>query len=185
MTAAALEPAARRLWLGRAFLATLAATVLAHGGASTVELDFAALAFAFLALLATAATPALWSHCAAVSPFCSADGLYASGSDTIRSFLRRLDALGTVDDWLGPRDLERLAGRITARLLIARGTADEKIPASEPRRIVAALKGAGRRDGADFVYREISGGHDLIGGVPAAGLSQQLVRFLSGRGATQ
>jgi len=54
MTAAALEPAARRLWLGRAFLATLAATVLAHGGASTVELDFAALAFAFLALLATA-----------------------------------------------------------------------------------------------------------------------------------
>ena len=36
-------------------LATLAATVLAHGGASTVELDFAALGFALLALLAAAA----------------------------------------------------------------------------------------------------------------------------------
>jgi O-Antigen ligase len=56
MTAATLDPAARRLWLGRALLATLAATVLAHGGASTVELDFAALGFALLALLA-AATP--------------------------------------------------------------------------------------------------------------------------------
>lgn len=140
---------------------------------------------AFLALLATAATPALWSHCAAVSPFCSADGLYATGSVSIQSFLRRLDALGAVDDSLGPRDLERLADRITARLFIARGTGDEKIPASEPRRIVAALERAGRREGADFVYREISGGHDLIGGTPAARLSKQLVRFLSGSGATQ
>ena len=54
MTRAALDPAARRLWLGRALLATLVATVLAHGGASTVELDFAALGFALLALLAVA-----------------------------------------------------------------------------------------------------------------------------------
>jgi hypothetical protein len=52
MTAATLDPAARRLWLGRALLATLVATVLAHGGASTVELDFAALGFALLSLLA-------------------------------------------------------------------------------------------------------------------------------------
>ena len=54
MIKAALDPAARRLWLGRALLATLVATVLAHGGASTVELDFAALGFALLALLAVA-----------------------------------------------------------------------------------------------------------------------------------
>jgi hypothetical protein len=54
VTGATLAPAARRLWLGRALLATLAATVLAHGGASTVELDFAALGFALLAVFATA-----------------------------------------------------------------------------------------------------------------------------------
>ena len=54
MTAATLAPETRRLWLSRALLATLAATVLAHGGVSTVELDFAALGFAFLALLAIA-----------------------------------------------------------------------------------------------------------------------------------
>jgi GNAT superfamily N-acetyltransferase len=52
MTTAAVDPAARRLWLGRALLATLVATVLAHGGASTVELDFAALGFALLAVFA-------------------------------------------------------------------------------------------------------------------------------------
>jgi len=51
---AAIEPTAARLWLGRALLATLAATVLAHGGASTVELDFSALGFALLAVLAIA-----------------------------------------------------------------------------------------------------------------------------------
>jgi hypothetical protein len=54
MTGATLDPTARRLWLSRALLATLVATVLAHGGASTVELDFAALGFALLALLAVA-----------------------------------------------------------------------------------------------------------------------------------
>jgi hypothetical protein len=52
VTGATLAPAARRLWLGRALLATLVATVLAHGGASTVELDFAALGFALLAVFA-------------------------------------------------------------------------------------------------------------------------------------
>lgn len=36
---------------------------------------------AFLALLAAAAEPALWSHCAAISPFCSAASLDASGPE--------------------------------------------------------------------------------------------------------
>jgi hypothetical protein len=56
MTGTTLDPAERRLRLGRALIATLVATVLAHGGASTIELDFAALGFALLALL-TAAVP--------------------------------------------------------------------------------------------------------------------------------
>ena len=54
MIAARLAPAARRLWLGRALVATLAASVLAHGGAATVELDLTALGFAVLAMLAIA-----------------------------------------------------------------------------------------------------------------------------------
>lgn len=136
---------------------------------------------AFLALLAAAAEPALWSACAALSPFCSAGSLYDAGSDSVRSFLRRLGALGIVDDDLGPRDLERLAGRITARLLIAHGTGDEKIPVSQPRRIAAAIERAGRRRGADFAYYELPGGHDLIRGTSGGRLHRQLVSFFSCR----
>ena len=121
---------------------------------------------AFLALLAAAAAPDLWSHCAAISPFCSADSLYAAGQESVKSFLRRLGALDVIDDALGPRDLEQLADRITARLLIVHGARDEKIPLSQPRRIVAALERAGRSSGTDFIYRETPGGHDLIHGVP-------------------
>ncbi len=134
---------------------------------------------AFLALLAAAAAPALWSHCAALSPFCSAESLYAAGPESVKSFLRRLGALDVIDDALGPRDLERLADRITARLLIVHGTRDEKIPVSQPRRIVAALERAGRRSGTDFIYRETPGGHDLIHGVPDEELRRRLVDFLA------
>jgi dienelactone hydrolase len=134
---------------------------------------------AFLALLASAARPELWSHCAAISAFSSADSLYAVGPDNVRSFLRRLDALGTIDDVLGPRDLERLADRITARLFIAHGTGDEKIPVSEPRRILAALERAGRRSGADFCYREVPDGHDILHGAGGADLPRRLVQFLT------
>jgi pimeloyl-ACP methyl ester carboxylesterase len=135
---------------------------------------------AFLALLAAAAEPSLWSCCAAVAPFCSAGSLYADGADSVRSFLRRLGALDVIQDALGPRDLERLAGRITARLLIVHGVADETIPASQPRRIVAALERAGRRRGAEFSYREVPGGHDSFRGAGDE-VSGRLVRqFLAG-----
>ena len=55
MTATPIDPATRRLWLGRALLALLAGTILAQGGASTVALDFAALGLALLAVAAAAA----------------------------------------------------------------------------------------------------------------------------------
>jgi pimeloyl-ACP methyl ester carboxylesterase len=135
---------------------------------------------AFLALLAAAAEPSLWSCCAAVAPFCSAGSLYADGPESVRSFLRRLGALDVVQDALGPRDLERLAGRIIARLLIVHGIADETIPASQPRRIVAALERAGRRRGAEFIYREVPGGYDSFRGTGDE-VSRRLVRqFLAG-----
>jgi pimeloyl-ACP methyl ester carboxylesterase len=115
-----------------------------------------------------------------VAPFCSAGSLYADGPESVRSFLRRLGALDVVQDALGPRDLERLAGRIIARLLIVHGIADETIPASQPRRIVAALERAGRRRGAEFIYREVPGGHDSFRGTGDE-VSRRLVRqFLAG-----
>ena len=136
---------------------------------------------AFLALLAAAAAP-LWSHCVAVAPFCSAQSLYAEGTDGVKSFLRRHDALDVIDDALGPRDLERLAERITARLLIVHGSGDETIPVSQPRRIVAALERAGRRNGTEYIYREIPGGHDPLQGTADDAPRRQVIQFLAGSG---
>jgi pimeloyl-ACP methyl ester carboxylesterase len=136
---------------------------------------------AFLALLAAAAAPGLWSGCVAIAPFCSARGLYAEGSDGVKSFLRRHGALDVIDDTLGPRDLERLAERITARLLIVHGSADETIPVSQPRRIVAALERAGRRGGTEFIYREIPGGHDPLLSTTDDAPRRQIIQFLAGQ----
>jgi pimeloyl-ACP methyl ester carboxylesterase len=136
---------------------------------------------AFLALLAAAAAPSLWSACAAVAPFASAGSLYADGSDGVRSFLRRHEALGVVDDALGPRDLERLAPRITARLHLVHGAGDETIPASQSRRIVAALDRAGRRRGAGFSYQETPGGHDPLRSADGPA-RQHVIDFLSAPG---
>ena len=136
---------------------------------------------AFLALLAAAAAPALWSVCVAIAPFCSVPSLYAEGSDGVKSFLRRHGALDVIDDVLGPRDMERLAGRITARLLIVHGSADDTIPVSQPRRIAAALERAGRRDGTEFIYREIPGGHDLLLSAADDAPRRQVIEFLTGQ----
>jgi dipeptidyl aminopeptidase/acylaminoacyl peptidase len=136
---------------------------------------------AFLGLLAAAAAPALWSHCVAVAPFCSAQSLYAEGSDGVKSFLRRHGALDVIDDALGPRDLERLAERITAHVLIVHGSGDDTIPVSQPRRIVAALERAGRRSGTKLIYREIPGGHDpLQEGAADDAPRRQVIEFLAG-----
>lgn len=138
---------------------------------------------AFLALLAAAAAPAAWSRCVAIAPFCSAPSLYAEGTESVRSFLRRHDALGAVADALGPRDLELLAGRITARILIVHGSGDETIPVSQPRRIVAALERAGRRRGTEFIYQEAPGGHDPLLD-PAGSTTRRLViGFLTSQAA--
>jgi pimeloyl-ACP methyl ester carboxylesterase len=135
---------------------------------------------AFLALLAAAAAPELWSACVAVAPFCSARSLYSEGSGGVKSFLRRHGALEVIDDALGPRELERLAGRITARLLIVHGSADNTIPVSQPRRIVAALERAGRRRGTEFIYREVPGGHDPLLSTTDDAPRRQVVQFLTG-----
>ena len=42
-----------RTWLGRAFVAAVALTVLGYGAASTVQMNLAALGFAILAILST------------------------------------------------------------------------------------------------------------------------------------
>lgn len=175
--------AIRGLWSGPdlADISHLAASISAYRqprGLSPLML-FGVSYGAFLALITAAAEPALWARCVAVSPFASPHSLYAEGSDGTRSFLRRLGALDTIDDALGPRDLERLAGRITAQLLILHGIEDETIPVSQPRHIVAALERVGRRSGTDFCYQEMASGHNPLQSASAQASRRAVVQFLT------
>jgi pimeloyl-ACP methyl ester carboxylesterase len=98
---------------------------------------------AFLALLAAAAEPDGWTCCTAISPFISADRLYATAGPGVRALLNRLDALRPVRDELGSRDLVRLAPRIRSPTLIAHGRLDQLIPVEHSRAIAAAMAETG------------------------------------------
>lgn len=125
---------------------------------------------AFLALLAAAADPPMWSRCVAVGPFLSGSRLYADGSPAVRSLLDRLGGRTDLDDDLGPRDLLRLCPRIQASVMIIHGERDSVIPVAHSR----ALARADRR----FLYREIAGGEHY----PLSGtLLDEIVDFLLSR----
>lgn len=114
---------------------------------------------AFLALLAAAAEPDGWACCVAVSPFASAQRLYAVAGARVRALIERLDARRPIDDDLGARDLVRLASRIRCPVLIAHGRLDERIPVDQARAIVSAMAGSA----AQPRYLEVSDrGHVVL-----------------------
>jgi dipeptidyl aminopeptidase/acylaminoacyl peptidase len=128
---------------------------------------------AFLALLAGAAAPRLWSRCAAVAPFLSAGRLYEQASPPVRDMLDRLAARGPAAT--DPDLLER-GPRITARLLLVHGEQDEVVPVDQSRTLRHRLHTAGRREGVDFTYVEVpEAGHDPL---LSAGQRTALARFL-------
>lgn len=134
---------------------------------------------AFLAMLAAGADPELWSHCVAVAPFISGPRLYEAGSPGVRALLDRLEGRTIVDDGLGPRDLTRLCGRITAQLMIIHAADDSVIPVSQSRELRRCLLRAGRREGRDFRYAEPAiGGHGSLMSGNGHDLVHDLVRFL-------
>ncbi|MFF3404063.1 alpha/beta hydrolase family protein [Streptomyces sp. NPDC002659] len=133
---------------------------------------------AYLALLAASSTPDLWSRCTVIAPFSSSRSLHEEGSAGVRSFLKRLDALGSEDKY-GARDLRQLAPQIRARLLIIHGINDEVIPVSQSRHIRSALLDAGRREDVDFIYREPAAGHDPLSGPGGSGLHRQVTQFFA------
>ncbi|GII86008.1 hypothetical protein Ssi03_39980 [Sphaerisporangium siamense] len=107
---------------------------------------------AYLALLAAAADPGLWSRCAVIAPFLSGPRLHAEAAEQVRALIERLGGQVEHHDDLGPRDLYRLAPRITAPLLIVHGDRDPVIPVGQSRLLCERL------DAARVTYLEISGG---------------------------
>jgi dipeptidyl aminopeptidase/acylaminoacyl peptidase len=130
---------------------------------------------AFLALLAAAAEPDGWACCVAVSPFASAEALYASAGPRVRALLDRLDARQPVADELGPRDLLRLAPRIRCPVLIAHGRLDDRIPVEQARAIASAITGAPLR------YLELPDrGHAVLRPHPADAVLRAAIALLGG-----
>ena len=115
---------------------------------------------AWLAVLA-AARGGLWSGCAAMSPFCSADEVAARGGQVAKLVVR----LGGQ----GSADLRAVAEQVDVPVLVMHGERDDVVPASDSTALVAAL-GAPRAGGAGRPVPDVrhlvlaDTGHDLVDG---------------------
>ncbi|TDB84603.1 alpha/beta fold hydrolase [Actinomadura sp. KC216] len=131
---------------------------------------------AYLALLAACRSPELWSGCAALAPFTSADGLRAAAPGAVRERVARLSRCATGEPVSG-RDVLRACASITAPLLIAHGTRDEVVPVGQSRALRRRLLELGRTEGADFVYLEVDDDHHGVVQAWPAVLREAVVRF--------
>jgi alpha-beta hydrolase superfamily lysophospholipase len=109
----------------------------------------------FLALLAAARAPALWSRCAAAAPFLSVRRLYEQAGPVTRALVDRLGGRGPAET---DPDLLELGPRIRVPLLLIHGECDDLVPVGQSRALADRLRAAGRRDGVDFGYVEVPGG---------------------------
>ncbi|MEU7812779.1 class IV lanthionine synthetase LanL [Pseudonocardia sp. NPDC049154] len=131
---------------------------------------------AFLALLAAGVEPGLWSHVVAVAPFASARRLYPEAGAAVRAMIDRLDGLAPVEDELGERDVTRFAPAVTARVLLAHGTADDVVPVSQVRAVRDALRAAG----SEPCHLEYPGaGHGVLDDAAAPDLPRTVLAFLA------
>ncbi len=130
---------------------------------------------AFLALLAAAAAPGLWSRCLAVAPFLSAARLFEDGSAGVRGLVERLDGASEVRDEFGPRDLLALAPRVEGPVLLIHGESDDVIPVSHSRRLACRMQATA----VDITYREVpGGGHNPLDEPGGHDLLDEVVDFL-------
>jgi dipeptidyl aminopeptidase/acylaminoacyl peptidase len=158
----------------------LAETITAQRRGSANRLSLYGISYgAYLALLAASVQPDLWSKCVVIAPFLSGPRLYEEAGPKVRLLLERLDGLTEIHDAIGPRDLFRLAPRISARLLVIHGDQDLVVPVTQSRVLRDRLTAAGRKDGVDFVYKEIPGeGHNPLFDLDGRPIREVIARFL-------
>jgi len=130
---------------------------------------------AFLALLAAAVDPALFTGCIAMAPFLSGPRLYPEAGEATRGVIERLGGL-TVPVVDGKaRDVLDLCGEITAPVLIVHGTEDDVVPVGQSRLLRRRLIAAGHRS-CEFL--EIPGeGHDAAAGRQRELVIDRVLRF--------
>lgn len=123
----------------------------------------------YLALLAACTESATWSGCVALAPFTSAAALAAEAGEPVR---RRVAALAGGRP-SGPDVLE-VCRTLAVPLLLVHGTADERVPVAQSRRLVRAL-GADPAHPVD--YREIEADHLGVIRDWTSGLTEAVVSF--------
>lgn len=134
---------------------------------------------AFLALLAAASAPRLWSACVALAPFLSGPRLHAASSSAVANRLARLGALASINDELGVRDVLRLCPSLSVPLLLMHGADDDVIPVEQSRMLYRRLRELGKE--AVF-YREITGGHDDLVSTPSRAIRDLIATFCRSSG---
>jgi len=132
---------------------------------------------AFLALLAAAHAPQLWSGCVALAPFVSGPSLYACAGIAVRSRVAALGGLRQADDAVGPRDVLAGSPSLTVPLLLAHGSDDETIPVEQSRSLWRRLVELGRVEGVDFEYVETGGGHQEVAMAYPTDLRRKVMSF--------
>jgi pimeloyl-ACP methyl ester carboxylesterase len=133
---------------------------------------------AFLALLAAARAPGLWSRCAALSPFLSARRLYPDASRGIRDLIDGLDGRVELTDEDGPRDVLACCERIRADLFVAHGVKDTMVPVGQSRLLRDRLRDLGR----DLNYLELPEGTHELTTDPHGLVASAVTEFLTTEG---
>lgn len=137
---------------------------------------------AYLALLAAAHVPDLWSRCAVVAPFLSGTRLYEEATPEVRDLIDRLGGRSPLPNGAG--DVLTVADRIRVPLLVIHGSDDDTVPVGQSRKLRDRLLNAGRREGSDFRYLEAAGAGHYPPTCPGAeNLTAALVAFLQSRDA--
>ncbi len=117
---------------------------------------------AFLALLITCLEPDSWDFCAALSGFASPVRLHADAGEPVRRLIKDMGGLNAPTGLDRPWDVQELAHRATARVLIVHGEFDETIDVRHARELAAAFASARGTFGDRTFYKEIpQAGHDL------------------------
>jgi dipeptidyl aminopeptidase/acylaminoacyl peptidase len=145
------------------------------GGPAVLGISYGA----YLALLTACVIPDSLTACVALAPFLSAERLYKEGGAAALQHIDRLEGRRDIVDDLGPRDVLRLADRLTARCLLVHGRDDDVIPVEQSRTLCRRLSALGRRRGRHFEYLEVEGaGHELLNGPAAESVRTAVCEFL-------
>ncbi|WP_107084781.1 alpha/beta fold hydrolase [Streptomyces virginiae] len=134
----------------------------------------------YLALVAAASSPNLWSHCAVFSAFTSPSSLYAASSPGVRSFLRRLEGCSEDGTARYSPDVVDMAKQLSMNFLIVHGLYDEVVPISEARRLWTALLERVAPQEVALQFLEVDAGHDPMVDSRGKDPVGTLLNFLNG-----